>query len=67
MTAPMKAFVKTVDGLYKIYDHGSDWQVIGPKNYERWYSTWQHNLRASLNRAVQDIPYADSGDLCIMH
>jgi hypothetical protein len=62
----MRAFIKTPDGLYKIYDQGDDWQVIGPESYERWYSKWhESSIRAQLNRAVQAIPHADRADLVI--
>jgi hypothetical protein len=61
----MYAFIKTPDGLYKIYDQGSDWQILGPDGFERWFSVWSDNKKASLYRAVTSIPYADYADLCI--
>lgn len=43
---------------YKVYDHVTDWQVIGHQ-YERWYSVWQHDRQGSLERALSDIPNLD--------
>jgi hypothetical protein len=66
----LSAFITTPDGLYKFYDHGEDWQVIGPNKYERWLSTWRSSdpsVRASLVRAVRAIPLADMADLQIVH
>ena len=34
----------------KAYFHGTDWQLVSDKK-ERWFSTWQHDKRASLHRA----------------
>jgi hypothetical protein len=62
----MYAFIKTPDGLYKIYNHGDDWQVIGP-DFERWFSVWRGDVRASLYRAVRSIPLADFNDLVVSH
>ncbi len=61
----MYAFIKTPDGLYKIYNHDSDWQVIGPRGFERWFSIWTDDKKASLYRAVQSIPLSDFADLVI--
>lgn len=61
----MYAFIKTSDGLYKIYNHDTDWQVIGPHGFERWFSVWSDAVRASLERAVRSIPLADRADLVI--
>lgn len=33
----LAAFTRTPAGLFKIYDQGQDWQIIGP-GYERWSS-----------------------------
>jgi hypothetical protein len=44
------AFTRTAAGLFKVYDHGTDWQIIGP-GFERWHSVWQHNRAASLRAA----------------
>ena len=63
----MYAFIKTPDGLYKIYNHGTDWQVTGPAGFERWFSVWADAVRASLERAVRSIPSADGADLVICH
>ena len=49
------AFTRTPAGLFKVYDHGTDWQIIGP-NYERWCSVWTNDRAASLKRAVALIP-----------
>ena len=65
----LNAFITTPNGLYKFYDHGEDWQVIGPNKYERWHSTWRNSepsIRASLFRAVNSIPLADIADLQIV-
>jgi hypothetical protein len=61
----MYAFIKTPDGLYKIYDQGTDWQILGPDGFERWVSIWSDAKRASLARAVDLIPLSDYADLCI--
>ena len=61
----MYAFIKTPDGLFKIYNHETDWQVIGPDGFERWVSVWRDDVRASLARAVRAIPLADWADLVI--
>jgi hypothetical protein len=61
----MYAFIKTPDGLYKIYDQNSDWQILGPDGFERWVSIWSDAKRASLARAVGLIPLSDYADLCI--
>lgn len=61
----MYAFIKTPDGLYKIYNHDTDWQVIGPNGFERWFSVWSDAVRASLERAIRSIPLADRADLVI--
>jgi hypothetical protein len=61
----MYAFIKTPDGLYKIYDQGTDWQILGPDGFERWASIWSDAKRASLARAVGLIPLSDYADLCI--
>jgi hypothetical protein len=61
----MYAFINTPDGLYKIYDQGSDWQILGPDGFERWVSIWSDAKRASLARAVGLIPLSDYADLCI--
>lgn len=59
----MYAFIKTPDGLYKIYDQGSDWQILGPNGFERWTSIWRDDVKASLYRAVRSIPLSDFNDL----
>lgn len=63
----MYAFIKTPDGLYKIYNHDTDWQVTGPNGFERWSSVWSDAVRASLERVVRSIPLADRADLVICH
>ena len=60
----MYAFIKTPDGLYKIYNHGDDWQIIGP-SFERWVSVWKDDIKASLYRAIRSIPLADYNDLVV--
>ena len=61
----MYAFIPTEAGLFKIYARGDDWQVIGPNNFERWFSAWRANYSASLARVVGCIPGADPADLVI--
>jgi hypothetical protein len=51
----MNAFIETENGLFKVYRHGLEWQVIGPR-FERWFSVWQHNPMASLLRALDSVP-----------
>lgn len=54
----MHAFVRLASGsLVKVYDHGSDWQVLvtgerGGKEAEWWFSTWPHDREASFCRAI---------------
>jgi hypothetical protein len=52
----LTAFIKTPIGLYKVYDHGSDWQVLGPNQFEQWFSSWAVDRAASLKRAIDSIP-----------
>ena len=54
----LTAFVRTYDGLFKVYDQGQDWQIIGP-GFERWTSQWAADVKGSLKRAVSLIPGAD--------
>lgn len=51
----MNAFIKTERGLFKVYKHGSDWQVIGPQ-FERWFSVWSADPMGSLLRALDAVP-----------
>jgi len=41
-------------GTLKVYDHGQDWQIIGA-GFERWFSQWQADRQASLQRAADAI------------
>jgi hypothetical protein len=52
------AIVHTTAGLFRIYDQGTDWQIIGPDNFERWRSTWQDDRAASLKAAAAICPGA---------
>lgn len=54
----MNAFIRTEAGLFKVYRHGLDWQVVGP-GFERWFSVWQHEPLASLVRALDSVPGND--------
>lgn len=51
----MNAFIRTEHGLYKVYRHGLDWQIVGP-GFERWFSFWPANPLASLMRALNSVP-----------
>lgn len=51
----MNAFIRTDHGLFKVYRHGDDWQVVGP-NFERWFSVWKADPVASLYRALDSVP-----------
>lgn len=51
----MNAFIKTEKGLFKVYRHGSDWQIIGP-DFERWFSVWEQDIRGSLKRVLDSAP-----------
>lgn len=62
----MNAFIKTKNGLYKIYRDGLNWQLINPDNTERWFSVWQKDLKNSLFRVVHNIPDASENDLVII-
>ena len=53
----LAAFTKTPAGLFKIYDHGTDWQIVGA-GFERWASAWTADRAASLKRAASLIPGA---------
>lgn len=61
----MFAFISTESGFYKIYDHGDDWRVIGPAGFERWFSNWRNDRKASLSRVVSIIPGAEYVNLVI--
>ena len=52
------AFTRTPAGLFKVYDHGPDFQVIGP-DFEQWASAWTADRATSLRRAAALIPDAD--------
>ncbi len=54
----MNAFIRTENGLFKVYRRGLDWQVIGPR-FERWFSVWQADLMGSLMRALDSVPGND--------
>jgi len=51
----MHAFIKTERGLFKVYRHGGDWQIVGP-DFERWFSVWTRDERGSLQRAIDSAP-----------
>jgi hypothetical protein len=53
----LAAFTRTPAGLFKIYDHGTDWQIVGA-GFERWTSIWTADRAASLRRAAALIPDA---------
>ena len=55
----MNAFIKTEYGLFKVYRNGSDWQVLGPNGFERWFSVWSQNVSASLYNALDSVPGTD--------
>lgn len=54
----LAAFTHTAAGLFKVYDHGPDFQIIGP-GFERWRSKWAADPAASLKHAAALIPHAD--------
>ena len=54
----VNAFIKTEAGLFKVYRHGSDWQLIGP-GFERWFSVWTADPLGSLMRAIDAAPGKD--------
>ena len=54
----LAAFTRTDAGLFKVYDHGHDWQIVGDR-FERWASAWAADRPASLRRACSLIPNAD--------
>ncbi len=54
----MNAFIKTENGLFKVYKRDQDWQVVGPK-FERWFSVWSADVLASLRRAINAVPGND--------
>lgn len=54
----MNAFIKTEHGLFKVYRHDLDWQVIG-EGFERWFSVWRGNELQSLLRALDAVPGYD--------
>lgn len=51
----MNAFIKTENGLFKVYKRDQNWQVIGPK-FERWFSVWSADVLGSLRRAIDAVP-----------
>jgi hypothetical protein len=54
------AFVYTTAGVFRIYDQGDDWQIIGPSNFERWRSKWSEDIAGSLEEAAKACPGADA-------
>jgi hypothetical protein len=54
----VNAFIKTESGLFKVYRHGDDWQIVGPR-FERWFSVWQSDRMGSLMRAIDAVPGLD--------
>ena len=62
----MNAFIKTKNGLYKIYREDLNWQLINPDRSERWFSVWQKDMKNSLLRVVHNIPDAKENDLVII-
>jgi hypothetical protein len=54
----MNAFIKTEQGLFKVYRQGDEWQVLGPK-FERWFSIWSSDVIGSLHRALDSVPGDD--------
>lgn len=46
----MIAFYSNGKTQVKAYFHGTDWQLVSDSK-EQWFSTWQHDKRASLHRA----------------
>lgn len=60
----LAAFTRTRAGLFKVYDHGDDWQIVGP-SFERWTSTWAQDRRSSLLRACSLIPDANPNEITI--
>ena len=75
----LTAIIETPAGTFKAYDQGDDWQVIGKtcdrwhnqqenpqfreKTYERWHSIWQHDRRASFDRALAAVPQSDQATI----
>jgi hypothetical protein len=55
----LAAFAHTPAGLFKVYDHGPDFQIIGP-GFEQWRSKWAADPAASLKRAAETIPNAEA-------
>ena len=62
MNIPSCGFFKVKDVLYKVYDCGDDWAVIGSNGYQRYHSQWQADRYGSLKRAIEAIPGASMGD-----
>lgn len=58
----LKAFTQTPAGMFRVYDHGEDFQIIG-KDFERWVSTWQATPQASLQRAIDLIPQVNHSEV----
>jgi len=58
----LAAFTRTDAGLFKVYDHGQDWQIVG-ENFERWASVWTADRAASLARACSLIPGFDKSKI----
>lgn len=47
----MHAFIRIGEYIAKVYDQGSDWQVV-TNNSEYWFSVWVSDERASIERAM---------------
>jgi hypothetical protein len=48
----MKAFIRLGSVLIKAYDEGDDWQTVDSNGGERWRSKWQHDVKRSLEAAL---------------
>jgi len=58
----LTAFTRTPAGLFKVYDHSSDYQVIGA-GFERWATKSRIDPQASLQRAIELIPQVNPADV----
>ena len=66
----MYAFYKSKYGMIKVYCDGSDWQCFYVDSFgnqfERWFSVWQDDKLASLERAIYSIDDSFISDLLII-
>jgi len=69
----MFAFYNSSLGMIKIYNHGTDWQLVFKDGgerwfsiWERWFSIWKHSIMDSLERAIYSVDDSFVPDLLVI-